>query len=608
MEVAMMPAMSPHADRVRQIAEECGAVFVRGDVASPADVAFRVLVVDLTRALAAGRLGPRVIAIAENHALDCFEVIPPADVDQRLGRALRNLIDLETLRAKVDAERETIQILNQIGYALSAIPDRHRLLDEVLTYARRALRADGGSIYLIEDDEPGEGEAPERVLRFVAAQNDTTPFFAARRYLPLDETSLAGFVATRGIPLNVENVRNLPKSAPYRPNLSFDAATGYRTISMLLVPLMDRDGQVSGVMALVNHKPTAGAPLATFDKVSAFAERHVAVARSIASQAAVALENWRLYQEIQALFDGFVEAAVTAIEARDPSTGGHSWRVAQLTDLLAREVTLSDEPAFRTVSFDGRELTELHYAALLHDFGKVGVREEVLLKAQKLYPWELQQVELRFRLAALQATLEAVRENLEESHLRSRIRLLDRDLSLVRRLNQPGATPNATEREELQRIGRRWHLLDTGPVLQTREVNRLCIPFGSLDADERMEIQRHVEHTYRFLKLIPWTRDLRNVPELAWAHHEKLDGTGYPRRISAQQIPWGARLMTIADIFDALTAADRPYKGAMTAEQAMRILRGEAASGKISEAAVELLGAKQLWHGVRAPPPGTLPP
>ena len=131
----------------------------------------------------------------------------------------------------------------------------------------------------------------------------------------------------------------------------------------------------------------------------------MAVARSIASQAAVALENWRLYQEIQALFDGFVEAAVTAIEARDPSTGGHSWRVAQLTDLLAREVTLSDEPAFRTVSFDGRELTELHYAALLHDFGKVGVREEVLLKAQKLYPWELQQVELRFRLAALQATL-----------------------------------------------------------------------------------------------------------------------------------------------------------------------------------------------------------
>jgi HD-GYP domain-containing protein (c-di-GMP phosphodiesterase class II) len=363
---------------------------------------------------------------------------------------------------------------------------------------------------------------------------------------------------------------------------------------------MDRDGRVIGVLLFVNHKQAPGIPLASFERVTAFSERHLALARSVASQAAVALENYRLYREITTLFDGFVEAAVTAIEARDPSTGGHSHRVAQLTEMMAREVSESNEAAFANVTFTQRELTEIHYAAILHDFGKVGVREEVLLKAARLYPWELAQIEQRFRVAALQAQLEAIRENTGGSMLPGRMGQLADDLTLVRRLNRLGRVGDP-ETVAIKQVADRWRLSEAEPVLHPREVRRLCIPIGTLDPEERLEIERHVEHTYRFLRVIPWTRELRNVPTLAYAHHEKLDGSGYPRRLKGEAIPYGARLMAIADIFDALTAGDRPYKGAMSPEKSMQILRAEAAAGKLMTDAVELLAAKRLWLNVTEP-------
>jgi HD-GYP domain-containing protein (c-di-GMP phosphodiesterase class II) len=405
-------------------------------------------------------------------------------------------------------------------------------------------------------------------------------------------------VASRAVPLNIPDVRHLARDVPYRPNFTFDEKTGYRTRSTLLVPMLDREGQVIGVLALINKKPVAGVPLASFERVLPFGERDVAIARSIAGQAAVALENHRLYADIERLFHGFVEAAVTAIEARDPSTGGHSHRVAALTTLLAREIAASDDAPFRDVRFTGQELTELHYAAMLHDFGKVGVREEVLLKASKLFPWELDQIEMRFRLAALQALLESVRRELAEHHLAERLATLDADLKHVRRINRPGPPVSSEDAARIQLIAQRWRLEDMGgePVLKPRDVARLCIPRGSLDPEERLEIERHVEHTYRFLQVIPWTRELARVPELAYAHHEKLDGTGYPRRLADSAIPYGAKLMAIADIYDALTAGDRPYKDGMSPDKALRILRDEASRGKILSPAVELFAERRLWE------------
>jgi len=592
-EVAVVPDASPYAREVRAAAVACGASFVRSDAAMTTDIASRLYVVDLTRALATARLGPRVIAISRQPDLDAYDIVEPASVPYRLPRALRNLVEQEKLRARVDAERGTVEALNEIGYALSAITDRHQLLDELLTHARRLLQADGGTVYLVEDG----------LLHFAAAQNDTVPFFPSRRTLAIDDRSLAGFVAMRGVPLNIDDVRRIDVNVPYRPNLSFDEQTGYRTRSLLMVPLKDRDGHVIAALALINRKPVPGVPLAAFDKIMPFSDRHVALARSIAGQAAVALETHRLYRDISLLVLGFVEAAVTAIEARDPTTGGHSHRVAELTTLLAREVSDCDEPAFSATHFNAAELTELHYASMLHDFGKVGVREEVLLKATKLYPWEIAEVEMRFRLAALEAVLESLREELGEHTLKARIAVLHEDLALVRRLNRPNVPLTEADRAAVRIVAERWRLASGDRdelVLRPREVERLCIPRGSLDPEERLEIERHVEHTFRFLKVIPWTRELRNVPNLAYAHHEKLDGTGYPRQLTDVEIPLGAKLMAIADIYDALTASDRPYKEGMSPERAVGVLREEAASGKILMPAVELFAGRKLWKRLRS--------
>ncbi|HJN76304.1 MAG TPA: HD domain-containing phosphohydrolase [Myxococcota bacterium] len=589
----MVPATSPFANIVKGCAQRAGAQFVPVDLASPADVTGRILVVDLTRVMVAQRLGRRVIAISPRNDLDCYDIVRPDEVDLRMSRALRNLVDIERLRSRMHDERETVQILNEIGFALSAITDSQDLLHRILTHARRALRADSGSIFLKEGDE----------LIFAAAQNDTVDFKPNREAMPIDDSSLAGFVANRGQLLKIDDLDRVPANAPYRLNHQNDKALGYKTRSALLVPMLDRDGAVIGVLGTYNRKSVHGIPLASFDRVLPFSDRDAALARSITSQAAVAMENHRLYSDIRNLFDSFVTAAVTVIEARDPSTAGHSNRVARLTTALAQAVNDSDDKHFREIRFSNPELEELHYASVLHDFGKIGVPEQVLLKADKLYPWELEKIEGRFRLAAMQARLELLRrQKADDMELQVNLHQLDDDLVHIQRMNKPGFKFKVMDVDSLIEIAERWYIdaLDES-VLTSRDVTRLCIPRGSLDEDERRAIERHVTHTYNFLKIIPWTRHLKNVPELAHAHHEKLDGTGYPLGLKGAQIPYGARIMTITDIFDALCAGDRPYKSAMTVDRAHAILKEEADMGHIEIPAVDLFFAQKLWVGVITP-------
>ena len=589
--VGLVPTNSAFATQVRKAARDAGAEFVRIDLSDPSTMADRILVVDMSQGNPPAKLSNRVVAISDRPDLDCYEVIQPSQLRTRLRRTIRNLVEREQLRRRVSEEQQTLEMLNEIGYALSAQTSLAELLDKVLTHSRRALHADGGSIYLVDHDA--------KKVRFTCSQNDTIPFRANRLELALDESSLAGFVAVRGEALNIEDAYNLADDVPYKPNFRFDKDVGYRTRSMLLVPMNDRDGNVLGVLALINRKPIPGAPLISFEKVEVFKKNHAALARSIASQAAVAIENYNLYREIRSLFEGFVGAAVTAIEARDPSTGGHSHRVASLTTALARAAHETNDGPFSDVRFRERELLELHYAAMLHDFGKVGVREQVLLKAEKLYDWEMGAIEARFRVASMQVLLESIRDQLAAAAATAKLSELKRDLAIVRRLNRPNVRTHDVDIDELVRISQAWQLPDVGePVLSPHEIKRLCIPIGSLDPGERREIEEHVTHTHNFLKIIPWTKDLRRIPELAFAHHEKLDGSGYPRGLKSDEIPFGAKLMTIADIFDALTASDRPYKSALAPAQAIGILRQEAQRGKIVSEAVELFAARRLWEGV----------
>jgi len=363
---------------------------------------------------------------------------------------------------------------------------------------------------------------------------------------------------------------------------------------MLLVPMTDLDSRVLGVLALVNRKPVAGLPLADFSLCMPFSPLQAKLAQSIASQAAVALENYRLFENIRTLFDSFISAAVSVIESRDPSTAGHSQRVADLTVELAKSCEQTPT-AFSGLTYSSQELEELRYASLLHDFGKVSVREEVLLKANKLYPWEMERIEWRFKVAALQAELEWLNRGREGVFERD---LLQADLETIRRMNSSGHRFVDEDLVRMREITARWLLSTEEPVLSESDVTRLCIPRGSLDAKERREIERHVEHTYQFLKCIPWTDNLAKVPDIAHAHHEKMDGTGYPLGLEDQEIPLGAKLMSVADIFDALTAGDRPYKPSMPVERAISILRAEVEAKHLMADAVEVFVEARLWTSI----------
>jgi len=295
-----------------------------------------------------------------------------------------------------------------------------------------------------------------------------------------------------------------------------------------------------------------------------------------------------------------VLAAVHAIEQRDPTTYGHSGRVAGMTVELAEVVDRAPDGTYRNVRFTREQVRELRYAALLHDFGKVGVREQVLVKAKKLYPPDLSFI--RHRHAFIRRTAERefwrqraeflethgkkgyegfVKER-EEAHHRE-LQELDHFLEVVLKANEPSILPEGSF-EELQSWGQRSYLgLDgtSEPFLTPDEVRYLTIRKGSLDDAERLEIESHVTHTFQFLQRIPWTRELQQVPLIAYGHHEKLDGRGYPRRIAADAIPIQTRIMTISDIYDALTAQDRPYKRAVPFERALEIMTDEVKEGQL---------------------------
>jgi HD-GYP domain-containing protein (c-di-GMP phosphodiesterase class II) len=420
----------------------------------------------------------------------------------------------------------------------------------------------------------------------------------------VDRSSLAGYTAVTGEPLVIDDAYFLPPDVEYSINRSFDERHGYRTKSMLVIPMKDHKEEVIGVLQLINRKRHPDAVLATpadvEQQVVPYSRRTVELVTALAGQAAVAIENSRLYEEIERLFEGFVKAAVHAIEQRDPTTFGHSGRVANMTVGLAAVVDRAEDGAYRGVKFTREQVKEIRYAGLLHDFGKVGVREQVLVKAKKLYPLQLDLIRQRHHFVKRTAEREFWRKRaefleahdrkeyepylraLEKEHARE-IAALDAFLDAVLSANEPTVLP-AGQFEALLHLSRRSYEDPTGrphPYLTEEEMRYLTIPKGSLDETERLEIESHVTHTYRFLQQIPWTRELQQIPFIAYGHHEKLDGQGYPRGVTGDGIPIQTRMMTISDIYDALTAADRPYKPAVASARALDIMSGEVGAGQL---------------------------
>ncbi|MCH7783377.1 HD family phosphohydrolase, partial [candidate division KSB1 bacterium] len=306
------------------------------------------------------------------------------------------------------------------------------------------------------------------------------------------------------------------------------------------------------------------------------------------------IENNFLYQSIERLFEGFVNASVTAIESRDPTTSGHSSRVAILTERLAKTVDKVKTGFLANIRFTKEQLKEIRYASLLHDFGKVGVRENVLLKAKKLYPHQSTEVLYRIGFLKKSEEIKNLRKQIRflldygssnyqlvfnelESELRNKLDDLDNISNLISNLNEPTVmeTDKAESLEELAVLKFFDFDNEERNLLKPEEVKALSIKRGSLDDEERIEIESHVTHTFRFLKEVPWTKEFQNIPDIAHAHHEKLDGSGYPNKLTSESIPVQSKIMTISDIFDALTASDRPYKKAVPYERALDILQFE---------------------------------
>ena len=521
-----------------------------------------------------------------------------------------------------------------ISRALSSERDIRKLLDLILDKSRRITGADAGSVYVLEAaDADGNGQPDSRAfgnparlpralgeagrrhvptpvrglqnrparLHFMLSQNDSIPVDFKEFTLPVDDTSLAGQAVLSGRPINVPDVGQARATAGSSAhNRSFDDKIGYRARSMLTVPMLSTEGEVIGVIQLINKKRRPSQVLSTpadFEEgVVPFDERAEEMALALASQAGVSLENAILYDEIRRLFESFVDASVTAIESRDPTTSGHSRRVATLSVALAEKVDAVADGPLAPVHFSRNDLRQIEYAGVLHDFGKVGVREQVLVKAKKLYDWQLEVI--RLRLAYVRKAIEAESLRRQLGHVRQggsatawtaiereqteRLADLDECWHLVQTANEP----TLLEQPVLARLveAAAWTYVDEGgqvrPYLLPDEVAALQVPRGSLTPVERQQIESHVNHTVAFLQTIPWGRSLRRVPQIAGAHHELLNGAGYPVGLRAADIPVEARMLTIADIFDALTAADRPYKAAVPVPRALSILESEVKAGR----------------------------
>ena len=536
---------------------------------------------------------------------------------------MTQLNTLKWLQQPTQGTELLIEQLLDIGVALSDTYDLGELLNLILSKSREITSSDAGSVYLVD-----KLNVKECKLVFKAAQNDSLPDLAFQEQaLAITSESLTGYVALTGQSLNLADAYNLPKNTPYKFDKSFDEKTGYRTCSVLILPIQNRHLEVLGVLQLINRKIQSNVLLTqenAKELTQPYSEWEERILTSLASQAAISIERNNLQENIENLFEGFVKASVRAIEARDSCTSGHSERVAKLTVGLSQEVNIINSGIFSEIYFSNQQIQELRYAALLHDFGKIGVPEAILTKRKKLYQEQLELIQQRFSLAQRTLEMEYAQtkykylsghlSDIYQSHtqksclLCQKIKNLDLELEVaITQLNDYWQTiltanePKILAEEplkQLQEISLYTYKDIDGqikPLITPEEMAQLTVPRGNLTPEERQAIEAHVTDSYEFLKQIPWTKKLQKIPNIAYGHHERLDGSGYPRGLKENEISIQTQIIVIADIYDALTAGDRPYKQGLPVEVALRIMGSEAAENKINSHLFELFKQKQVF-------------
>lgn len=484
-------------------------------------------------------------------------------------------------------DKDILQQFQEMSALLNSTLDHNEIRRRAIEATTVVMDAEAGSLLLL-DETTGE-------LYFDVAHGDKGD--AVREIRLRFGEGIAGDVARTGEPIIVDNVQRDPRF--FR---QADEVSGFTTRNMICVPVKAH-GRFLGVLQAINRKHERS-----------FDQSDLSTFVALAHQVGIAIENANLYQEIHLLFEGFITASVQAIESRDPSTSGHSQRVAALTCRLAEVVTANDAGPYARIRFGAAQLKEIRYAAVLHDFGKVGIREHILVKARKLYPGQIDLLKARFDFIKRTFEAEALREKLAlyergngaatelslaqiDRRLQHNLQNTDDTLAFLLTCSHPSSTDPANIPRLTEYAKQQYRSFDgLRPYVTDEELGALSVLSGSLTNEERRDIEQHVTHTFEFLSKIPWMRSLKYVPEIAWCHHERIDGSGYPRGLTKEKIPIQARMMAICDIYDALTAADRPYKSAVSSDEALKQLSMLATEGKIDTALLELFIRERVYE------------
>ena len=485
---------------------------------------------------------------------------------------------------------DQLQALNRIGMELMLEHDLSVLLGRILFTAKSLTQSDGGGLFVVDP----EAQPPDLVLFEVHIDSVSRPDLAHVR-VPINDTSIAGHAARTKQPLVVRDAYDLPPDKEFVLTRQFDEQFHYRRRSMAFVPMVDHRDQLVGLLVLVNRKSDPQARLMSIEAVDRYVQPYsagdVELARSLAGQAAVAIENAQLHARIERMMETVVEVAVTAIDERDPATAEHSLRVAERCLNLARAIDATSVGPFADVHFSAAQLREIRFAALLHDVGKLVIPEDVLLKSRKLPPVLCERVFARFDLIHRTLELEHCGAPSSNGELAAALDQLDEMRRTVHSANEPSVRDRKPSNELTEIAARRFRRPDgtETPYLTKEELHFLELRRGTLDDRERALVEYHAEATRRLLKSVLWTDELKNVPSYASGHHEKLDGSGYPNRLRAPNIPLQTQIVCLCDMFDALTEADRPYKRPLSVDEAFDVLREEANAGRIDGELVRIM-------------------
>jgi len=488
-----------------------------------------------------------------------------------------------------------LEQLNDIGAALSQERNLDRLLEKILVAAQTISHADGGSLYLVE-----EGKR----LRFAIMRNDTLkialggtsgndiPFYPIQLYRDgkPNNSMVAAYAAINQRTVNIADAYT-EAGFDFSGTRQFDQKTGYRSKSFLTVPMKNHEGEIIGVLQLINSLAS------DTREILPFSEADQRLAESLASQAAIALSNRALIVQLEELFESFIVLINTAIDEKSPYTGGHCQRVPMLTLMLAEAVNETGEGPLASFTMTDSDRYELKIAGMLHDCGKVTTPVHVVDKSTKLETIfdRINLIDTRFEVLKRDAEIQALRERLAlaedpgvdemgrrgrqygiDQALRERSRQYDEDREFLRRCNIGGEYMPPEAQARVHEVGRGYRWTDpSGHIanfLSEDEITNLTIARGTLTPEERETINHHIVATIKMLEALPWPKHLHNVPEYAGGHHERMDGKGYPRGLVREQMSVQARVMGIADIFEALTAKDRPYKHGKTLSESLKIL------------------------------------